>query len=75
MMKLFLRAIAGAETSAIEVRSEVNRALLVTIGREGLYLFERRANSRHVLSWEELRRVEQALRAGEEIGEGAKQEA
>src|SRR5260221_692394 len=49
-----LPSIEQVEIEVIEIRSEINHALLGTVGKEGIYFWERRAKSRNVLTWAEI---------------------
>lgn len=51
-------APGSPEQDVIEVRSAINRALLCVIGKDGVYLWERRSNIRHALSWEKMKQYQ-----------------
>lgn len=63
-MKLFLPRIDSNEEICIELRSDLNHALLAQIGREGVYLWERKARTHHFLSWEELLKCYHTMQQG-----------
>jgi len=43
-----------AAEPCLELHSALNNAFLATIGKDGIYFWERRAHTRHILTWEQI---------------------